>query len=205
MTRSIIEGIRGAATVAPAPSDGQAEVLTTKVGLQLATNLTYDRWERAGQKLAGVLSSSSWWLGDWMNYGREHYSDRYERGVEAAGLRYQTLRNYAWVAGRFPMSRRLADLSFQHHAEVASFPPDEQERWLQHSLEQKWSLKKLRAAIKQSRMSAVPMSRRSDELRLAFPGEQARRWLEAANQSGIEVEQWVLATLDQAAEDILAA
>jgi len=55
-------------------------VLTTKVALELPTGLSFQDWERTGRQLAGVLSSSSWWLGDWLIYGKDHYSDRYEIG-----------------------------------------------------------------------------------------------------------------------------
>ena len=41
-------------------------------------------------------------------------------------LDYQTLRNYAWVARRFAMSRRRDTLSFGHHAEVPALPEPEQ-------------------------------------------------------------------------------
>jgi hypothetical protein len=46
-------------------------VMTTKVALSLPTDLPYEQWERTGRQLAGALSSSSWWLGDWLIYGRE--------------------------------------------------------------------------------------------------------------------------------------
>ena len=73
-------------------------VVTTKVALALSSELAYEDWERAGRQLAGVLSSSSWWLGDWLIYGEGNYKGRYKQAVRATGFKYQTLRNYAWVA-----------------------------------------------------------------------------------------------------------
>src|SRR6266545_6028251 len=91
-------------------------VLMTRVGLCIPADLSYEDWERAGSQLAGIVDSSSWWLGDWLVYGKKQYSDRYRRAIHAAGLQYQTLRNYAWVARRFELNRRRPKLSFQHHA-----------------------------------------------------------------------------------------
>jgi len=177
-------------------------VLTTKVALVFPEGMPYDEWERTGYKLARMLSSSSWWLGDWLIYGKEHYSDRYERAVEAAGLQYQTLRNYAWVAGRFPPTRRRATLSFQHHAELASSSVEEQEKWFQRTQENGWSLRQLRCAIREVRGgNTAPGS--GGVRRLAVPDDRIGRWNEAAARAGTDLEQWMLATLDVAAEQIL--
>ncbi|MGC4828280.1 LmbU family transcriptional regulator [Micromonospora arida] len=181
-----------------------AQVLTTKVALRLPARLGYEEWEHAGRQLGGVLSSSAWWLGDWMNYGKEHYSDRYVRGSKAVGLRYQTLRNYAWVAGRFPPSRRHASLSFHHHAELASLDVDEQDQWLQRAQRSGWTVKQLRAAMRQDRRDANERGAHEDNVRrVAVPSERFQRWFEAATQMGIGVEDWMVDTLDNAAEQIL--
>jgi hypothetical protein len=55
---------------------------------------------------------------------------RYREAVERAGLDYQILRNYAWMAGRFELSCRRDSLSFGHHAEVAPMPGPERDFWL---------------------------------------------------------------------------
>ncbi|WP_206313463.1 LmbU family transcriptional regulator [Streptomyces coryli] len=180
------------------------QVLTTRVGLLIPDLLTFDDWQQAGRRLAGVVDSSSWWLGDWMAYGKEHYSDRYQQGIRTAGLQYQTLRNYAWVARRFDMDRRRARLTFQHHAEVASLPPDEQDQWLDRAEASSWTTKQLRGALREAKPTggtpaATPVHR------LPVPGDHFERWHQAAERSGIEVEEWVLTTLDSAAESVLAA
>ncbi|MFG2004638.1 LmbU family transcriptional regulator [Spirillospora sp. NPDC048911] len=178
----------------------RGNVLTTAVGLQIPAELTFEDWERAGRQLSGIVNSSAWWLGDWLVYGKEHYRDRYERGILAAGLQYQTLRNYAWVAGRFELCRRHAALSFQHHAEVASLPVEEQDKWLDHAEKARWTTKQLRESIRLSRATeAREVARPEATQRLAVPGSHMRRWHLAAEQSGIDLQQWVLTTLDSAA------
>ncbi|MCR8579123.1 LmbU family transcriptional regulator [Streptomyces sp. Isolate_219] len=179
-------------------------MLTTDVGLEIPEGLPFEDWERAGRQLSGVVNSSTWWLGDWLVYGKEHYRDRYERGVLAAGLQYQTLRNYAWVAGRFELHRRRPALSFQHHAEVASLPAEEQDRWLDRAEKLKWSTKQLREGIRLARADDVREAEANDTTRrLMVPGSKLQRWHLAAAQSGTDLRQWVLLTLDQAARAAL--
>ncbi|MEU2084756.1 LmbU family transcriptional regulator [Streptomyces albus] len=181
------------------------QVLTTRVGLRIPEAFSFTEWERAGRQLAGVVDSSSWWLGDWMAYGKDHYADRYQQGIRSAGLRYQTLRNYAWVARRFEWERRRARLTFQHHAEVASLPVEEQDRWLSRAEELSWTTKQLRGALRKARGTAPTAASRAVAYRqLAVPSERFERWLRAAERSGVGVDEWVYATLDSAAELAIA-
>ncbi|MFJ6436007.1 LmbU family transcriptional regulator [Streptomyces sp. NPDC091416] len=181
------------------------QVLTTQVGLQIPVGLTFEDWERAGRQLSGILNSSSWWLGDWLVYGKDHYVDRYQRGIRAAGLQYQTLRNYAWVSRRFEFHRRRAALSFQHHAELASMPVDEQELWLDKAERLKWTTKQLRSAIRVERKGDPRCEEEEADAtrRLAVPDSRLQWWHKAAAQLGSDLDQWVLSTLDEAAEHVL--
>ncbi|GAA0297774.1 hypothetical protein GCM10010302_40520 [Streptomyces polychromogenes] len=189
-------------TAGAGPRRGQ--VLTTKVGLQMPPQLAYDEWERAGHQLVGVLDSSCWWLGDWLKYGKDHYTDRYQRGIRAAGLSYQTLRNYAWVSRRFELARRRPALSFQHHAELASMPAGEQEVWLDRAEQRQWTTKQLRSALRATRQSAEPARPPLEpSRRLEVPGSRVRWWHRAAEQEGVDFEQWVMTTLDSAAASAL--
>lgn len=204
----------GPATAVPQPPPRQppaagaaprrAQVLTTKVGLQIPRGMAYDEWERAGRQLADVVDSSSWWLGDWLVYGKDHYTDRYQRGIRAVGLSYQTLRNYAWVSRRFDLTRRRAALSFQHHAELASMPVEEQDRWLDRAEQRQWTTKQLRGALRAARQSEQqPCAAAEPSRRLELPGSRLQWWHQAAQQLGVDFEQWVMTTLDSAAASAL--
>ena len=60
-------------------------------------------------------------------FGEKRYGAR-KAVVEAPeweGPAYQTARNAAWVCATFEPSRRRDNLTFKHHAEVASLPADE--------------------------------------------------------------------------------
>ncbi|MFE5510841.1 LmbU family transcriptional regulator [Streptomyces sp. NPDC056529] len=181
------------------------QVLTTRVGLQMPVSMAYDEWERTGLRLAGVVDSSCWWLGDWLVYGKDHYADRYQRGIRAVGLSYQTLRNYAWVSRRFGLDRRRSALSFQHHAELASLPPEEQDAWLDRAERLRWTTKQLRGALRAGRGTErpAPAATAGPSGRLELPGGRLERWHRAAEQAGIGFEQWVTNALDSAAADAL--
>ncbi|MET9608874.1 LmbU family transcriptional regulator [Streptomyces sp. NPDC006512] len=174
------------------------------MSLQMPAGLAYAEWERAGRQLADVLDSSSWWLGDWLVYGKDHYTDRYQRGIRAVGLSYQTLRNYAWVSRRFDLDRRRPALSFQHHAELASMPVEEQDHWLDRAEQRQWTTKQLRDAIRAVRQGErQPGAPAEPSRRLEVPGSRVEWWGQAAEQLGVDFEQWVMATLDSAAASAL--
>lgn len=58
------------------------------------------------------------------------YGETYAQAIEATGYEEQSLRNAKFVAASVEFSRRRENLSWSHHAEVASFDADEQTRWL---------------------------------------------------------------------------
>jgi hypothetical protein len=98
--------------------------------LFIPCRLSFEGWRQAGSQIFLVANSCAWWVGDWLTYGENFFRDRYEQAIADTSLNYQTLRNYAWVAKKFAMSRRRDSLSFGHHAEVAALTETEQDAWL---------------------------------------------------------------------------
>jgi len=188
------------------PRVPEASVQVSRVGLMMPPTLSYDDWAQAGQRLSGIVDSSAWCLGDWLVYGKRHYADRYQRAIRAAGLQYQTLRNYAWVARRFDLDRRRAALSFQHHAEVASMPEDEQTRWLDAAEEHVWTTKQLRRQIQARQVGDAPVPDQNALIpRIQVIDSRLRRWRVAAEQVGADFDHWVVSALDVAAEQVLSS
>jgi hypothetical protein len=181
------------------------QVRMSGVALHIPDGLSFEDWAQAGRQLSNIVDSSAWWLGDWLVFGKTHYSDCYQLAIQRAGLRYQTLRNYAWVARRFPIDRRRAKLTFQHHAEIASLPVDEQDRLLDQAEREMWTTKQLRVAIRQVRgeetadVQVVPANSRID-----VPRNRVMLWRKAADTLGLELDHWVLTQLDRAADEVLA-
>ena len=153
--RSAVDAVPGrAAGLAPAGAiagfSARGHVVVPRVGLVFPPRLPFEAWAGVGAQLAVVAASSAWCLGDWLAFGQAAYGRRYREAVERTGLEYQTLRNYAWVAGRFELSRRRDSLSFGHHAEVAALPGPEQDFWLRKAGEFGWSTSQLRWEVRAS-------------------------------------------------------
>ncbi|WTJ87763.1 LmbU family transcriptional regulator [Streptomyces sp. NBC_01538] len=121
-----------------------------KVGLLFTAKQSFSTWEELGTELFSFADSSTWWIADWLVYGEFVFHDRYEEAIRRTSLSYQTLRNYSWVARRFPLSRRHQGLSFSHHLEVVALEQPEQDYWLGKASELGWSRNKLRREVRGS-------------------------------------------------------
>ncbi|MFY1623840.1 LmbU family transcriptional regulator [Micromonospora sp. WMMD735] len=191
---------RGSEGIDRCPDTTDKDILTTRVGLRIPAALTFERWQHAGSQISRIVDSSAWCLGDWLVYGQREYSDRYLRAIEESRLDYQTLRNYAWVARKFPIERRRETLSFQHHAEVGSLPPEEQDRWLDLADEFGWSRNELRRNIRTHRQQDAKGGTLMEPLpKLSVTAERVQRWRQAAELSADNFEHWMLRALDDAA------
>lgn len=180
------------------------KVFVTKVGLKITADLSFDDWQQAGRQLSNMLDSSSWCLGDWLVYGMRHYGDRYQQAIQATGLRYQTLRNYFWVANQFPLERRNHRLTFQHHAEVASLQPDEQDALLDRAERLRWTTKQLRAEVKNARADGDRTPDAAVLPRIRISNSQLQKWHVAADKSEIQFDKWLIGALDRAAEQAIS-
>jgi hypothetical protein len=168
-----------------------------RTGLQLPSGLRMPDWLNLGRQLFVIADSSAWWLGDWLIYGQSHFPDRYERSLAETALDYQTLRNYAWVARKYPPEQRRERLSFQHHAEVASLPEPERDRWLGRAEEGGWSRNELRRLLREDRVGR----RAASEVlfTLTVVPERQERWQRAAQSAQLQLDEWIVQILDRAA------
>jgi hypothetical protein len=174
------------------------EIRSTRTGMTCDPLLPFETWRALGAKLGTYVNASAWWLGDWLVFGQAKYGRRYKDAIAATGLDYQTLRNYAVVSRRFPMSRRRDSLSFQHHADLCALPDDEQDLWLDRAMTQRWSRNELRRNVRAAARPDKPFGR-AGQLIVALDPERERRWRDAAQRSRCELEDWVVRALDEAA------
>jgi len=121
-----------------------------KSGLLFTSRPSLDMWERIGANLFSFANSTAWWIADWLVYGESTFQGRYEEAIKRTPLSYQTLRNYTWVARRFPLSRRRQGLSFSHHLEVVALEQPQQDYWLRKAETLGWSRNKLRGEVRGS-------------------------------------------------------
>jgi hypothetical protein len=176
-------------------------------GLLLPSGMPFEIWRRVGRHVLLATESLSWWVGDWLVFGEHAFGDRYQEAIVQTSLCYQTLRNYAWVAKKFPMSRRRDKLSLGHHCEVAALTEAEQDTWLARAERLGWSRnelrRRLRAAARQAdRRTASPAAAPAltQLVKLEISIQQHDRWRAAATQLNRAVDDWIVETLDQAAE-----
>lgn len=178
----------------------------TAHGLQIPDGISYNTWSGMGRKLLGLSNACAWSLGDWVIYGERVYSQRYKAALDTTGLDYQTLRNYAWVARRFDLSRRRDTLSFQHHAEVAALAEPEQELWLTRAERARWSRNELRRRVQGTRRAGRGMSNHSPvKLQFEVTRDREQRWRDAATAAAQTLPEWIAAAVDAAADAVLPA
>jgi hypothetical protein len=197
----------------PSPRSGDGHLVVPRVGLLLPRQLTFEAWLGVGRQLLVVVNSSAWCLGDWLVYGQQAFASRYREAVERTGLDYQTLRNYAWVAKRFELSRRRDALSFGHHAEVAALPGPEQDFWLRKAEQFGWPTSQLRREVRaslQQRKESHAQAEQTDPeqaqpasqlvtIRVSLTPEQAQLCQEAAATHALTVAAWAAHVLSHAA------
>lgn len=172
--------------------------------LRLPKDLPLQAWTKIGGQISILSNSSAWWLGDWLVYGRVNYPNRYRQAMNETSLDYQTLRNYAWVAGRFDVSRRRDTLSIQHHAAVAALPTAEQDEWLDRASANSWSLARLRAEIKSGSAMAEDRDRNERNIiHLNLSGTRLDQWAAAARQQHKDLVEWVVSVLDEIAAQVM--
>lgn len=131
-----------------------------EVSYEPPAGLTFSRWQEIGSTLQQMYRSTGWWLGDWYNAGERLFGEAAAQGLaDWAGLELSSIKNYAWVARRFPPERRRKDLSFGHHYSVAALSyeqPKVADQMLRQAAEAGWTRKELRAQAREVERIARP-------------------------------------------------
>jgi hypothetical protein len=92
-------------------------------------------------------------LGDALALGGDTFSARAAAVFPDQQWAWQTMATWAWVARAIPSERRHPLLSFSHHAEVATLPPEAQDALLGQAEEQGWTTAELRQQVRDWRRS----------------------------------------------------
>ena len=132
-------------------SSARRPAAVTSTAWSAGADLAVADWIRQGRWLGALGRGSGWWIGDWIRYGNARYGERYGLAVRVTGYDVQSLRNMAYVAGRFDAQRRRDRLSFSHHAELAGLPVEEQDLWLDRAEASALSVGSLRSELRQTR------------------------------------------------------
>ena len=126
----------------------------SKTRLGFVTDMTFEEWESIGVTLSQIDKSMSWWIGDWLNYGEGKFGDKVWQVADRLGLTYEHLANVKSVTKK--ISCRHEKLSFTHHQEVASLPPEQQEEVLNKAEEEKLNIRETRELVKEIKKLPTP-------------------------------------------------
>ena len=135
------------------PGRVQADITS----LTLPEGMTEKEWLAAGEALCRVEGGVQWWIGDWWVYGEHHYGDR-KALVESPdwkGPSFQACANAASVARAFETSRRREVLTFSHHVEVASLPPEQADALLDEVEANGSSVRETRQAVRRKQQALI--------------------------------------------------
>jgi hypothetical protein len=132
------------------------------VGWQPGSDLEFANWLRVGHRFGRVSRSCQWWIGDWLAYGNRRYGETYVKAAKITGYDVQTLMNMAYTSVRFEISRRRENVSWSHHATLASLPQPEQDRWLDLIEAERLSVACLRTELRNSARRAPDVSSQSE-------------------------------------------
>lgn len=105
-----------------------------ELGLVVKGKPSIEEWLEYGRKLRRVESSMMWIIGDYLVHGEFKYGEKYAQALDEAMI--ETWKVYHWTAKRVPPENRRSDLSWTHHRQVASLPPEYQVLMLDKAAEQ---------------------------------------------------------------------
>jgi hypothetical protein len=156
------EDFAGDLTPTVAPMGGALEPTPlsefSATGLVIRPGVAFADWQHLGKTLTQMQGGILWWLDDWLNYGERSYGEMYAQALDATDYSYQTLAHAKSIASKLDLCRRRQNLSFAHHAEIASLTPAAQDRWLDQAESKGWTRAQLRAARRQAKIAASPVA-----------------------------------------------
>jgi hypothetical protein len=145
---AIAEAPQATTVEALAPLRHNRSFLVHEDGLEIQEPPTFNEWADMGHVLSLFQKGLAWAVGDWLNYGEQHFGERSSQAIDSRHFSEETLRVYRWVAKQVPRERRIASLSFKHHMIVASLPPPRQAAWLTRAHERSLSTSELHYSIR---------------------------------------------------------
>jgi len=119
----------------------------TETSLVIQSDISFDEWMQIGNFLKQVNKCVLWWLGDWLNFGENIYGEKYSQALDETDYSYSSLSGAAWVCNKIEICRRRQNLSWSHHAEVASLDENKQEIYLDSAEKNAWSRNRLRLEV----------------------------------------------------------
>jgi N6-adenosine-specific RNA methylase IME4 len=103
---------------------------------------------QAGIFVQRQMRANLWNVGDWALAMEERFGEDAAQYVSSEHFAESYLRRARWVCEKVGASRRVKELSFEHHAAVASLESKDQDKWLQRAVSKKLTVQDLRRAMR---------------------------------------------------------
>ena len=142
--------------------EGKGDI--TQTAMLFTGNLDYDEWVNIGHQLKAMSQGLMFWVGDWLNYGEEHYGEMYAQAMDITGYSYRTVKQAKYIAKKFPPEARNDALSFTHYTAVAGEEPERAKALLDQAINESLTideLKRLRKPEKEKPENDIPQTAES--------------------------------------------
>lgn len=128
----------------------------TPVGLRLTVEIPYAQYESLCEMFGQLHGAVQFAAGDLILYGEQLYGETCYQALEQLRVSPDTRARYRRVSARVPLHRRRPELSWSHHFLVSTLEPDEQEEWLQRSVDNAYSKHELEGLLHPDNGGRVP-------------------------------------------------
>ena len=119
----------------------------TKTSLIFKRDITKEEWMDGFNSLKKIEGCIQFWIGDFLAYRNQKWG-MYDDIAEETGYEKETLKKYKQVSEGVESGIRIPNLSYSHHREVISLPPEKQTEYLNKAVEEKLSVRELREEIR---------------------------------------------------------
>jgi hypothetical protein len=154
----------------------------TETSLEIEPGMGFEEWVQLGNKLRSAEKGVQFWIGDWIRYGEHEYGGKYTQAIKASKRELKTLQNYVYVTGRIDSSRRREVVNFSAHAEVASLPPNEQERILAKAANETFTVRDVRKEVDRTKRTLERDVTKGEVVPSSIVQEYIKRYISALKQ-----------------------
>ncbi len=145
------------------PVNAGGGALMTPIALTAADDLTASQWLDIGRDLHAQDRTIKWLMGDWLNIGIQRFTEQLELALPQLADDPKALAKIGRVSAAFSPDQRHADLTFDHHAHVASLPAEEAQAMLQRAAQGHISARQTRIDAMKRRQALGQVTIFSDE------------------------------------------
>lgn len=122
--------------------------------MTLADNTTFEQWLDIGSKLIQTTQNIMWWLGDWWNFGERKYGEAASQALSME-IPYSTFSKASYVARQIDKDRRLPEVSWSVHCEVAQLDQADQDMFLAKARDDNYSVARTREEVKKHKVQQL--------------------------------------------------